>query len=221
MKIMITLLALIFTTVIDAARPASTAYVDESLAEFELTVKSAVGQVKMGGVVFWVDAGGTHGLIAASNDIVSQNTMRWGGPINLLVQADTDGTGAGKTNTLVAYMTQSINSDTAASAVQACATYSVDAGGLNPCGHNQANTVDCYGDWYLPSKFELNLLYLNKTALSAPPANRIAPTGPHWSSTEFGIIGPNGAAYYQDMDTGQQGGWAKPGLLHVRCIRSF
>jgi len=51
-----------------------------------------------------------------------------------------------------------------------CNEYSVTVGGVN------------YGDWYLPSKFELNLLYLQKTVVGGFASTY------YWSSTESDTI---------------------------------
>ena len=68
-----------------------------------------------------------------------------------------------------------------------------------------------HSDWYLPSRDELNMLYLNRVAIGGFAAAL------YWSSSE-------GAAYYalyQDFSNGDQGGGGKDGLLRVRAVRAF
>ena len=69
-----------------------------------------------------------------------------------------------------------------------------------------------YSDWYLPSRDELNLLYINNSAIGGFINNG------YWSSTEFG----NNNAYSQNFSSGiQTWGYAKSSTFYVRAIRSF
>ena len=115
-----------------------------------------IGESYGGGIVFYVYDGGQHGLIAATAD---QSTgIQWYNASYTTTNAVRDGIGAGKFNTerIIA------NQGPGAYAAQICANY---------LGGN-------YGDWYLPSKDELNLLYLQKTVVGGFAIND------YWSSTE-------------------------------------
>jgi hypothetical protein len=68
-----------------------------------------------------------------------------------------------------------------------------------------------YTDWYLPSRGELNKLYLNRTAIGGF-ANIY-----YWSSTELGDYG----AWYQDFLDGLQSYFDKSSAFYVRAIRAF
>ena len=95
--------------------------------------------------------------------------------------------------------TQMADNQTGNFAAKVCADYSVTDG------------VVTYGDWYLPSKYELNLLYLQKVAVGGfASAN-------YWSSTE----GDNGSAWIQYFGDGSQNYFGKNLTLYVRAIRAF
>jgi hypothetical protein len=68
-----------------------------------------------------------------------------------------------------------------------------------------------YGDWYLPSKDELNQLYLNRAAIGGFAASV------YWTSTESGATG----ARTQWFDTGFQDVQHKYNGPNTRAVRSF
>ena len=70
-----------------------------------------------------------------------------------------------------------------------------------------------YNDWYLPSKDELNQLYLNKTEIGG-----FGDIQSYWSSSEINNL----AAWRQYFGNGTQGGSSKNNTTYsVRAIRSF
>jgi hypothetical protein len=149
----------------------------------------AIGDSYQGGIIFWLDATGQHGLIAATTD---QSTgIQWYNGTYTTTNAVRDGIGAGMYNTerIIA------NQSTGSYAAQLCANY--QGGG--------------YGDWYLPSKYELDLLYLQKTAVGG------FASAYYWSSTENG----NGFAWEQNFDDGVQNDYDKNFTSYVRAIRAF
>ena len=84
-------------------------------------------------------------------------------------------------------------------AAKVCADYSVTVG------------VVTYGDWYLPSKYELNLLYLQKVAVGG------FASAFYWSSTED----DNSYAWVQTFVTGNQINGSKSTTYYVRAVRAF
>jgi hypothetical protein len=85
-------------------------------------------------------------------------------------------------------------------AARLCNEYSVTVGGIT------------YGDWYLPSKHELNLLYLQKTVVGGFVNNLY-----YWSSTEHGMS----VAWAQNFGSGSQNTDGKIAPLGVRSVRAF
>ena len=116
-----------------------------------------VGEVFGGGIVFWVDGSGEHGLIAAPND--QSSGAPWGiGDTHILVGANGDGIGAGAANT--AAIVNAFGAGTYAAKI---------ADDYNGGGRT---------DWYLPSLTELALLYAVRETVGGFTA------GFYWTSTE-------------------------------------
>ncbi len=157
-----------------------------------------IGENYGGGIVYYVYDNGQHGLIAATAD---QSTgMQWYNGTFRYTGTTGDGLGAGAMNTAMIVATQMADNQTGNFAAKVCADYSVTVGGIT------------YGDWYLPSKYELNLLYLQKS-LDGGFSSLY-----YWSSSEnnnysasdrhFG----NGTQYYIDKNLTED---------RVRAVRAF
>lgn len=172
------------------------------------TVKTySVGDYAQGGVIFWVDKTGQHGLVAMKKD-QSESAM-WYAGANGNTRAKGDGIYAGKTNTLLIITSQMLIGDDgvpyAASICNDFAFYSMSTN---------------YGDWYLPSKAELNIMFEKKEIIdSVSIANGgVAFTnGWYWSSTEY----DNEYAYAQYFGHLNQLEVPKSSEFLVRAIRSF
>lgn len=157
----------------------------------------SIGESYGGGIVFYIYDNGQHGLIAATTD---QSTgIRWYAGTFTYTLVYADGVGAGKANTAILIANQGYG-DGGTYAVRICNEYSVTMGGVT------------YGDWYLPSKFELNLLYLQKAMVGG------FSSGKYWSSTDG--IG-NGQAWAQFFSVGTQFWEPKNVPDYVRAIRAF
>jgi hypothetical protein len=154
-----------------------------------------IGESYGGGIVFYVYDGGQHGLIASPAD--QSSGIRWYGGSFTHTRARGNGVGTGLRNTAIIISNQGAvdGNDFAATL---CNEY------WTPVGVQ-------YADWYLPSKHELNLLYLQKNVVGGfTSAN-------YWSSTEI----DNVSAGYQDFSNGVQFNGAKISPLKVRAIRAF
>lgn len=151
----------------------------------------SIGESYGGGIVFYVYDGGKHGLIAATSD---QSTgVSWYNGGYAAANTPFDGINAGIRNT----STITAVYQTGSYAAEICAF------------HNGGN----FGDWYLPSKYELNLLYLQKAVVGGF-ANQN-----YWSSTE---LHPNNArASSQYFLNGTQNNHDKSATFYVRAIRAF
>ena len=138
-----------------------------------------------GGIVFHVTDGGLHGLEAAAVDQVS---TEWGCYGTTISGANGTAVGTGEQNT--------------ADIIAGCSETTA------------ASVASAYGpDWYLPSKDELNLLYVQKVA---DIVGGFA-SGSYWSSSQYG----SHHAWVQLFDGGNQEGTFKDVTYRVRAVRSF
>jgi hypothetical protein len=157
-----------------------------------------IGENFGGGIVFYTWDGGYHGLIAATSD---QSTYaQWYNNVYRQTGAGGDGLNAGQMNTALIIATQMSDNQNGNFAAKICADYTV--------------TVDniTYGDWYLPSKYELNLLFLQKDIVGGFQNDL------YWSSTQFDV----NLAWNQSFFLGVQSYFNyKYNSFYVRAIRSF
>jgi hypothetical protein len=136
-----------------------------------------IGESYGGGIVFFVYDNGQHGLIATLSDLRGD---LWSACTNCYSNFDTtttmaraNGIGAGKANTAIIIANQGHgNGDvlkpefTAHYAARECNEFSVTIDGIT------------YGDWYLPSLFELQLLLMQRNVIGGFNVKY------YWSSTE-------------------------------------
>lgn len=166
-----------------------------------------VGDFAHGGIVFWVDETGQHGLVCSLVNLSS--STRWFAGTFGITRAKGDGTFSGKNNTAIIIATQRFLGDDGGSyAATICNEHQVNVNNRN------------YGGWYLPSKQELNLIFENKAAINlSSKANGGDPLNNnlYWSSTEFSTNN----AWAQDMTNGQTNSSLKTFLYEVRAVRSF
>jgi len=152
-----------------------------------------------GGWVFYVDADGRHGLEAAPTD--QSAGIQWNNGSFTDTEANGDGLGAGEMNTMLIIANQGSDSTTYAAGISASLVI--------------AGTGAVYGDWYLPSKFELNLMYLN-IGQGSTNVGGFASDG-YWSSSEFASSGALGENFFN----GSQFSFNKTFPLRVRAVRAF
>jgi hypothetical protein len=155
-----------------------------------------IGESYGGGIVFYVYDNGQHGLIAATSDQSLSMRSYAGTSTNTMTYAD--GVNAGKANTAIIIANQGYG-DAATYAARVCNEYSVTVSSVT------------YADWYLPSKYELNLLYLQKVVVGG------FANSTYWSSTEYS----NDYAWYENFASGNQIYGSKSNTLYVRAIRAF
>ena len=156
-----------------------------------------IGDSYGGGIVFYVYDGGQHGLIAATSD-QSPGGIRWYGGSNTNTRARADGIGAGLKNTAIIIANQG-PVDGNAFAATVCNEYSVTVDGVT------------YGDWYLPSIYELNLLYTQKSIVGG--FSGVV----YWSSTE----NTDNTAWFWHFGTGGHLFTGKGNTYNVRAVRAF
>jgi hypothetical protein len=159
----------------------------------------SIGDTYQGGIIFYLDASGCHGLISAPSN--QSAGIQWYNGSYVNTYAYGNGIGAGEGNSQGISRWQVVCSSCYAS--ELCQDLSL--GG--------------YGDWYLPSKYELNLMFENigqGNALGLGNVGGFAGNS-YWSSTEYDY----GNAWEQDFDSGGQDGASKNYAFYVRAIRAF
>jgi hypothetical protein len=180
-----------FVTV-NASNLATTELLSLGLVAFEyMTLK--IGKSYQGGIIFYLDSTGQHGLIAAKTD---QSTgIQWYNSSYTTINATGTAIGTGKANTAAIIASQG----TGIYAAKLCDDL----------------VVGIYKDWYLPSKDELNLMYTN-IGQGATNGGGFA-SGNYWSSSEYDGV----SALGQSFANGDQDSYYKYGTLYVRAVRAF
>ena len=164
---------------------------------FTTSPNLAVGQSYQGGIIAYIFvsgdngyvAGQTHGLIATTSN---QSTgAQWGcSGTSIAGTSITLGTGLANTTAIV----------------NGCATTTIAAALCNNLSSGG------YSDWYLPSRDELNKLYLNKTAIGG--FGNVS----YWSSSQVGTT----TAWSINFSTGAASNTStKSTAMYVRAIRKF
>ena len=186
----------------------SQAEVDALIAALDARITAleppAVGDLYQGGVVFYILEEGdtgyidgeTHGLIAAVAD--QSSGIQWynGNYVTTGATGFAIGTGSANTDAIIA--------------AQGATTTSYAA------GLAKAYAAGGYTDWFLPSKDELNKMYLKKEILEAV-SGFTAFSDYYWSSTEYG----SGQARDQYFYNGSQSRYNKANTNNVRAVRAF
>ena len=153
-----------------------------------------------GGLVFWVDHTGMHGLEAAPSD--QSSALAWYNSINGITTAIGSGIGAGFVNSLV-ILSQPLGTppaDRDESAAGICADF----------------VLNGFADWFLPSEYELKLMYTTLHLNSLGGFTGVD----YWSSTEMVTNGSNGARVV-DFSDGTGGNMSKFHPDRVRGCRHF
>lgn len=154
-----------------------------------------------GGIVFWVDETGEHGLVCAKTD-QSSGAEWWAGTFGD-TQAKGNGPFSGEMNTCIIIAAHvAIGDDGSDYAASICSELQITENGKT------------YGDWYLPSIEELNSMYNNLHLWGS--GSFAAST--YWSSTEYNVSN----AYYKNFSNGSQSYNLKgPNYYYVRAVRAF
>ena len=163
----------------------------------ENTPQREVGDLAEGGIVFYVDETGQHGLVAAMEDL---GAYEWGCYGTDLAGADGQAIGTGYQNTL--------------DIVSGCSE-------TNTAAFNALNsTTEGYSDWYLPSKDELYEMYstIGQGGLDGNVGGFETSDWPYyWSSSESSY----NYAWLFDFDNGFAPSINKSYTYRVRVIRAF
>ena len=169
-----------------------------------------IGESYGGGIVFYTWDGGAHGLIAATSDL---GKMGWNAT-GAIAMARANGIGAGKKNTELIISQSGYNSGTSYAA-QACNEYTVS--------ETIGGVTTIYGDWYLGSKYEIQLMIKNRSYLSGLSNSY------YWSSTERTDLSDKAWYVWRDtvdsvdntMPNTDQWSKTNTNTMNVRPIRMF
>ncbi len=166
-----------------------------------------VGDFAHGGIVFWVDESGQHGLVCSKTN--ASSSSRWFGGTFGNTRSIGDGVFAGRNNTSIIIGAHvSIGDDDSTYAARICNEFQA------------MENSKTYGGWYLPSKYELNLIYVNRAVINTTAASNSGDNiadDLYWSSTE----NSSSNSWAQDMSDGQTNNSLKSFNYFVRAIRSF
>ena len=153
----------------------------------------------LGGIIFYLDPSGCHGLVCATAD---QSTgIRWynGSYTNTTAFASCVGCGKGNTSMII-YNQGGTPTSYAAGLARAYA-----GGGFT--------------DWYLPSSYELNLMYQNIGQGNLLGLGNVGGFADYlyWSSSEY----DSSNAWSQSFAAGTQTNYPKSSTFYVRAVRAF
>jgi hypothetical protein len=160
-----------------------------------------LGDMLEGGIVFYVDATGEHGLVAAQEDL--EGTYEWGCYGESVDGADSKWIGSGLQNTMDITNQGCVTENAGITAAQAA----LDA------------EINGYSDWYLPSRDELYQMYLNIGQGGLNANNNIGGfiSNWYWSSSEDG----SNYAWTVYFNNGYADNGSKNDTHRVRVIRAF
>jgi hypothetical protein len=205
----------ITTEPVDISDATTKKYVDDLIANLQnqITATSAtysIGDVVNGGVVFWLDSTGQHGLVVALSDVAT--SVEWGCYGTDLPNVPNVPYNGGKPVGSGAEIGDGFNN-----------TYDI----LQDCPTAPAALAarSLGAQWFLPSAKELNQMYINKTTLEAVSGFTAFATSYYWSSTES----VNYYAWAQNLTDGSQVDLGKSTTNNmdmtspskVRAIRAF
>jgi hypothetical protein len=159
----------------------------------------SIGDTHQGGIIFYLDGSGCHGLVAAPSD--QSAGIQWYNGSYIDTYAYGNGIGSGEGNS------QGIRSwqGTCYSCYASQLCQDLNLGGKT--------------DWYLPSKYELNLMYENigqGNVLGLGNVGNFA-NYYYWSSSEYDFSN----AWTQYFGNGFQNDGSKTSAYLVRAVRAF
>ena len=177
---------------------AATFSVQSCHKEESKTPAITIGDFHEGGIIFYIDNTGEHGLVCT---VVDQGfDVTWGCPSLIKFGADGLIIGTGAQNTI--------------DILAACTETPIAASTCNQL------VLNGYDDWFLPSKDELDSLYQHRTIVNETAVENeggLLHGGEYWSSSHHS----DNTVWIQSFDAGNQTGDTKNTKHYVRAIREF
>ena len=188
-----TCLVIISTSCNKETEVASPGLQSSSIDASQPSDKHFIGEHFGGGIIFYLNNSGDHGLIAASADF--EEAIFWSEKDTLNGATDTAlGSGAGNTRRIVK--------------IQGFPEFEADTYAALECLELSQNG---YQDWYMPSIGELNKLYENKAIIGGFQQFS------YWSSSESNTK----KAWLKNFNNGSQVLQVKTASYAVRPVRKF
>ncbi|WP_026069631.1 DUF1566 domain-containing protein [Legionella tunisiensis] len=183
---------------------------NQGYQEASLSGRVSPGALYQGGLVFYVDETGRHGLVVSLHDL-PQSPLEWrnGDSGERITNAHADGLNAGDTNTRLIIAAQTPDNQEGEFAALAAATWRIAADGVSPCSIE----APCYGHWLLPSAYELSLIYQLYRSTSLGDFSE----EPYWSSTEASTT----EAFLIDFASGERRRADKATPARLRAVHAF
>lgn len=155
--------------------------IEGRISEIPVIVIHQLGELYQGGVIFWLDETKQHGLVVAKLDANQGVGIQWhnGESGDKTTNAQANGIYAGLSNTQLIVAQQTIDDQEGNFAALSAKNFSVLSDGVSPCTQKRI----CYGNWYLPSLNELQLVKANLYDTGA----RVMSSSIYWTSTEGNV----------------------------------
>ncbi len=171
--------------------------VSTATVTIDLNNINEIGDFNYGGVIFWVNATNDGGYVVSISD--QSAGLQWYNGTFTVTGATGTAIGTGQVNS-----TAIVNNQGAGTyAAQLCNDLSLSG----------------YSDWFLPSKDEMNEVYVNRVVINATivEIGGIILSNSYWTSTEWNL----NLVWFQSFSNGFQGGTSKNSTIKVRAIRAF
>lgn len=136
----------------------------------------SMGNTYGGGIIFYIDGTGAHGLIAAKAD--QSAAIQWYNGSYVTTNTVEGGVGKGQANTT--------------------AIVSAQGTGIYAASICDNLVLDGFSDWFLPSKNELNLLYQQRTLVGGFATDHYWSSPEHDTLSAWNLYFPYGSPYYAD-----------------------
>lgn len=170
-------------------------------------VQYKIGDYVEGGIIIYLDKTKQHGLLCSVVDVVKNIPWSYDYRFEYTL-TNNDGLYAGKINTNIIVSKTTIND-----------TYFLYKNDLF-AAYYCINYNNKYSDWYLPSKYELSLIYNQKDLINETIEQHEGlkiENDIYWSSTEEN----KSSAWGQNFKTGDILSYTKTNKFSVRSVRQF